>query len=71
MRDEIRSLDRDAIVQMKQRGLNVIEPDAATLADWRRQAEDAYPTLRGTMVPEDLFDEVKRHRDAYRASKSS
>ncbi|MDE0163862.1 MAG: TRAP transporter substrate-binding protein DctP [Bryobacterales bacterium] len=71
MRDEIRSLDRDAIVQMKQRGLNVIEPDAATMADWRRQAEDAYPTLRGTMVPEDLFDEVKRHRDAYRASKSS
>lgn len=67
MRDEIRRLDADAITQMKQRGLNVITPDAAALADWRRQTEAAYPTLRGTMVPADLFDEVKRLRDAHRA----
>ena len=67
MRDEIRRLDADAITQMKQRGLNVIKPDAAALADWRRQTEAAYPALRGTMVPEDLFDEVKRLRDAHRA----
>ena len=67
MRDEIRRLDEDAITQMKQRGLNVIKPDAAAMADGRRQTEAAYPTLRGTMVPEDLFDEVKRLRDAYRS----
>ena len=66
MRDEIRRLDRDAITQMKKRGLKVVEPDAATLADWRRQTEAAYPKLRGTMVPEDLFDQVKRLRDDYR-----
>ncbi len=67
LRDEIRRLDTDAIAQMKQRGLKVIEADAATLADWQTQAEDAYPTLRGTMVPPDLFDEVRRLRDEYRA----
>ena len=37
LRDEIRRLDRDAVVQMKKRGLNVIEPDPATLADWRKE----------------------------------
>ena len=67
LRDEIRRLDADAISQMQQRGLTVIEADAATLADWQTEAEDAYPTLRGTMVPPDLLDEVLRLRDEYRA----
>jgi TRAP-type C4-dicarboxylate transport system substrate-binding protein len=71
LRDEIRRLDRDAVVQMKKRGLNVIEADAAILADWRKQAEEAYPKLRGKMVPADLFDEVKRLRDQYRAGQRS
>ena len=67
LRGEIRRLDADAIVQMKERGLKIIEPDPATLADWQKQAEDAYPTLRGKMVPPELFDEVRRLRDEYRA----
>ncbi len=67
LRDEIRRLDTDAITQMKKRGLKVIEADAAMLADWQKQAEDAYPNVRGTMVPPDLFDEVRRLRDEYRA----
>lgn len=71
LRDEIRRLDRDAVVQMKNRGLNVIEPDAAMLADWRRQAEEAYPMLRGKMVPADLFDEVKHLHDQYLAGQRS
>ena len=67
LRGEIRRLDADAIVQMKERGLKIIEPDPAVLADWQKQAEDAYPTLRGEMVPPELFDEVRRLRDEYRA----
>ncbi len=67
LRGEIRRLDADAIVQMKERGLKIIEPDAAALADWQKQTEDAYSTLRGTMVPPELFDEVRRLRDEYRA----
>ncbi len=70
LRDEIRGLDADAIVQMKERGLKIIEPDAAALADWQKQTEDAYSTLRGTMVPPELFDEVRRLRDEYRAKNS-
>jgi len=71
LRDEIRRLDRDAVAQMKNRGLNVIEPDESMLTDWRRQAEEAYPMLRGKMVPADLFDEVKRLHDQYLAGRRS
>ncbi len=67
LRGEIRKMGEDAVAAMKKRGLRVITPDAATLADWRRQAEEAYPKLRGRLVPPELFDEVKRLRDEFRA----
>jgi TRAP-type C4-dicarboxylate transport system substrate-binding protein len=67
LRTEIRKMGDDAILAMRKKGLNVVSLDASTLADWQRQAEDAYPKLRGRIVPADLFDEVKRLRDEYRA----
>ena len=69
LRGEIRKMGDDAVAAMKKRGLTVISPDAATLAEWKRQAEDAYPKLRGRLVPAELFDEVKRLRDEFRALK--
>jgi len=45
----------------------VVHADAAVVADWRKQAESVYPKLRGDMVAADLFDEVVRLRDEYRA----
>ena len=71
LRGEIRKMGDDAVAAMKKRGLNVITPDAATRADWRRQAEDAYPKLRGRLVAAELFDEVKRLRDEFRARRES
>lgn len=65
-RDEIRKLGDDAIVEMEKRGLKVFHADAATLANWRAEAEAAYPKIRGTIVPEELFDEVVRHRNSFR-----
>jgi len=47
--------------------LTVTTPDAAALADWRRQTEAVYPRMKGKIVPADLFDEVQRLRDEYRA----
>jgi TRAP-type C4-dicarboxylate transport system substrate-binding protein len=47
--------------------LTVIEPDAAALAEWRRQTEAIYPKMKDKMIPADLFDEVQRLRDEYRA----
>ena len=47
--------------------LTVIEPDAAALAEWRQQTEAMYPKMKNKMIPADLFDEVQRLRDEYRA----
>lgn len=69
LRGEIRKMGEDAVAAMKKRGLNVISLDAATLADWRREAEEAYPKLRGRMVSAELFDEVRRLRDEFRAQR--
>lgn len=71
LRSEIRKMGDDAVAVMQKKGLHVVPVDPATLADWRKQAEDAYPKLRGRLVPADLFDEVKRLRDEFRAGKKS
>lgn len=69
LRSEIRKMGDDAVVEMKKRGLSVITLDAATVAEWRREVEQAYPKLRGRLVPADLFDEVRRLRDEFRAQR--
>lgn len=70
-RGDMRRLSEEAIPAMEKRGLKVHRPDEATLALWRREAEAAWPRLRGKMVPADLFDEAKRVRDEARAGKPS
>ncbi len=67
MRREIRKLGDEAVPEMQKRGLKVIKVDAATFAEWRDEAERAYPKLRGEYAPADLFDEVQRLRDQFRA----
>jgi TRAP-type C4-dicarboxylate transport system substrate-binding protein len=65
-RGPIRKQEQEAVATMVKHGLNVVRVDAATLNDWRTQAESAWPRLVGKIVPEDLFLEVKRLRDEYR-----
>jgi TRAP-type C4-dicarboxylate transport system substrate-binding protein len=66
LRDDIRKLGDDAIPEMQKRGLTVVELGPADMALWREEADNAYGRLRGTFVPPELFDEVKRLRDEYR-----
>lgn len=66
LRGEIRKMGDDAVEAMKKRGLKVITLDAATVAEWRREVEEAYPKLRGRLVAAELFDEVLRLRDEFR-----
>jgi TRAP-type C4-dicarboxylate transport system substrate-binding protein len=68
LRGSIRKMGDEAVVTMQKRRLQVIHVDAATVADWRREAEGVYPKLRGVQVPADLFDEVRRLRDRYRST---
>ena len=48
----------ESIEAMRKRGLQVhtLTPDVE--AEWRREAEAAYPKIRGAVVPADIFDEV-------------
>jgi len=66
LREEIRKAEAGSVPIMQQFGLNVVHPDAKATAEWRQLAESIWPKLRGTMVPADLFDEVKRLRDEFR-----
>jgi TRAP-type C4-dicarboxylate transport system substrate-binding protein len=67
LRADIRRMGDVAVVEMQKRGLKVLEVDAATRRAWQVEAEKAYPKLRGSYCPADVFDEVKTLRDAYRA----
>lgn len=66
LRTEIRKDEAGSVPMMQQFGLNVVHPDAATVAQWRKLAESIYPHLRGSAIPADLFDQVRRLRDEYR-----
>ena len=46
--------------------LTVTSPDAAALAEWRKQTEAMYPKMKDKMVPPDLFAEVQKLRDESR-----
>jgi TRAP-type C4-dicarboxylate transport system substrate-binding protein len=66
LREEIRKAEASSIPLMQQFGLNVVHADPKAVAEWRQLSEAIWPKLRGTMVPADLFDEVKRLRDEFR-----
>ena len=67
LRGGIRKMNDEALVAMQKRGLKVIPVDDAARADWHRQVEAVYPKIRGGLAPAELFDEVRRLRDEFRA----
>lgn len=69
MRGGIRKMGDDAVATMQKYKLQVVNMPPADLAQWRKEAETIYPKLRGKLVRADLFDEVKRLRDEYRAAR--
>ena len=61
--------DADSVKQMSARGLQVITPDAKAAAEFRAAGSQLAATMRGTMVPADIYDAAVQARDAFRASK--
>ena len=57
-------------VEMMQKkwGLQVHQLTPALEAEWRQFAESIYPKIRGTMVPEAMFDRARQHAAEYRAA---
>jgi len=67
LRSRIRELDREAIEEMKMRGLKVIELTEEERKQWQREAEAAYSELKGPYAPAGLIDEALRLRDEFRS----
>lgn len=61
--------DADSLTAMQSRGLIVNKPDAKTAADFRAAANKLNGSMRGNMVPADIYDLAVATRDAYRKSK--
>jgi TRAP-type C4-dicarboxylate transport system substrate-binding protein len=57
-----------AIAEMTKRGLVVTK---ASGPDWRKEMDSLATTMRGEMVPKDIFDLALKARDAYRKRQSS
>lgn len=59
-------LDADSIATMKTRGLTVTTLDPKTAASFRAEADAFVKSMRGQMVPADIYDAAVRERDAFR-----
>jgi TRAP-type transport system periplasmic protein len=65
LRQRVQQAEQEAIAEMTARGLTVIQIDAATEAEWRELARDAYPQMTCGREHPDLLDKVIRlHREA-------
>lgn len=66
VRERGRQEDQEAIEAMKKRGLTVHAVTPETEGEWRKLAEEAYPKIRSSWVPAELFDEVRAAVQEYR-----
>jgi TRAP-type C4-dicarboxylate transport system substrate-binding protein len=66
LKADVPKQDAFAVALMSGQGLKVTK---ATGPDWRREAEALAKTVRGQMVPPDIFDMATKARDAFRSGK--
>lgn len=71
MRAATRELDRQARTAMVDRGLQVVSVPASAREQWIQLAQDGYPAIRGSLVPEEVFDRVIELRDEFRAQREA
>jgi TRAP-type C4-dicarboxylate transport system substrate-binding protein len=59
LQKEIRRMEDEAVIEMKKHGLKVITLSETQRKEWRQFVDQtAYPKIRGTLVPENWFDEA-------------
>jgi len=66
---EVPKGDAESIKSMQTRGLTVIKLDPKAAAEFRASAEKLVSTMRGDMVPAEVFDLALQARDAVRKTK--
>ncbi len=69
VRAEAPGQDAESVKQMTARGLQVITLDPKAAAEFRNAANQLVSTMRGTMVPTEVFDMAVQERDSLRKSK--
>jgi len=69
IRTQAPAQDAASITAMTQRGLSVTRPDAKTMAEFHAAAASLAATMRGGIVPAEIFDVAARERDAVRGKK--
>ncbi len=67
IRNRGRAESDEATAAMVKRGLKVTQPTPEDLADWVRFTDEAYPKIRGKLIPAEMFDEVSKLVKEYRA----
>jgi TRAP-type C4-dicarboxylate transport system substrate-binding protein len=68
VRTEAPIQDAESIKQMQARGLQVITLDPKAAAEFRAAATEVTATMRGSMVPADIYDAAVQERNAFRKS---
>jgi len=67
LREAVPKLDENAVAIMTKNGLTVTK---ATGPEWKTQLDSLAKTMRGEMVPPDIFDLAVKARDEFRKQKS-
>ena len=70
LRVDVGKLDASSIAEMQKRGLTVTKVEGAALAEFRSTAEKLAATMRGAMVPADIYDLALQERNAFRQARS-
>jgi TRAP-type C4-dicarboxylate transport system substrate-binding protein len=68
LQDDVPKQETASIAEMVKRGLVVTK---ASGPEWRKETDKLAATMRGEMVPKDMFDLALKARDAYRKGQSS
>ncbi len=68
MRQRSRAESLESVEAMQKRGLKVQSLSPEVQAEWNKFAERVYPEIRGKIVPAQMFDEVQRLVNEYRAT---
>ncbi len=66
MRVENRRLEREAIEAMRKRGVAIVKPSAAELAQWNAKADGVNRAVRGAYIPADAYDDITGALAAFR-----
>jgi len=68
---DVPAQDTKARAEMVKRGLKITAPDAAAVRGFRDMADTFATSMKGGVVPADIYDQATRERDAFRKARGT